>query len=65
VVLGAPAPGSVYDQRLTSAIVGLDVAIRVGAHVAIVPAVRAQGLTIGTELGGYSVRPSIGGRISF
>jgi len=65
VVLGAPAPGSVYEQRLTGAIVGLDVAIRVGAHGAIVPALRAQGLTIGTELGGYSFRPSIGGRVSF
>jgi outer membrane protein with beta-barrel domain len=65
VVLQAPAPGSVYDQRLTSAIVALDVAIRVGAHLAIVPALRAQGLTIGTELGGYSIRPSIGGRVSF
>lgn len=65
VVLHAPAPGSVYDQRLTGAIVGLDVAVRVGAHLAIVPALRAQGLTIGTELGGYSVRPSIGARLSF
>jgi hypothetical protein len=65
VVLGAPAPGSVYDQRLTSAIVGVDVAIRVGAHLAITPALRAQGLTIGTDLGGYSIRPSIGGRLSF
>ena len=65
VVLQAPAPGSVYDQRLTSAIVGLDVSVRVGEHFAIVPALRAQGLTIGTELGGYSVRPSIGGRVSF
>jgi hypothetical protein len=65
VVLGSPAPGSGYDQRLTNAIVGVDVAIRVGAHLAIVPALRAQGLTIGTELGGYSVRPSIGARVSF
>ena len=65
IVLQAPAPGSIYDQRLTSAIVGLDVAVRVTAHLAIVPALRAQGLTIGTELGGYSVRPSIGGRVSF
>jgi len=65
VVLQAPAPGSVYEQRLTGAIVGLDVAIRLGAHLAVVPALRAQGLTIGTDLSGYSVRPSIGARLSF
>jgi len=65
IVLHSPAPGSGYEQRLTSAIVGVDVAIRAGAHLAIVPAFRAQPLTIGTELGGRSVRPSIGARVSF
>jgi hypothetical protein len=65
VVLQSAAPGSVFEERLTGAIVGADVAIRAGAHVAIVPAIRAQGLRIGTELGGHSLRPSIGLRISF
>lgn len=65
IVLNSPAPGSVYDQRLTSAIVAIDVAIRVAPHLAIVPALRAQPLTIGTELGGRSIRPSIGARLSF
>jgi hypothetical protein len=65
VVLHAPAPGSVYEQQLTSAIVGIDVGVRIGTHLAIVPALRAQGLTIGTELSGYSLRPSIGARVSF
>lgn len=65
IVLQSPAPGSIYDQRLTGPVVGIDAAIRAGKHVAIVPAVRAQGLRIGTELGGHSVRPSIGARISF
>ncbi len=63
VVLQSPAPGSVYEQRLTSAIVAVDVAIRVVPHFAIVPALRAQPLTIGTELGGVSVRPSVGVRV--
>jgi hypothetical protein len=65
VVLQAPAPGSVYDQRLTSVIVAVDVAIRVVPHLAVVPALRAQPLTIGTELGGVSVRPSVGVRVFF
>jgi hypothetical protein len=65
VVLQSPAPGSVYEQRLTSAIVAVDVAIRVVPHFAIVPALRAQPLTIGTELSGVSVRPSVGVRVFF
>jgi hypothetical protein len=65
VVLQAPAPGSVYDQRVTSPIIGLDVSIRLGPHLAVVPALRAQGLTIGTDLSGYSIRPTVGARFSF
>jgi hypothetical protein len=65
VVLGSPAPGSVYDQRLTSAILAIDVAVRVLPHLAILPALRAQPLTIGTELAGHSIRPSIGARLTF
>ena len=65
IVLETPAPGSIYEQRLTGPIVGVDVAVRAGSHVAVVPALRAQGLRIGSELGGHSIRPSIGVRISF
>jgi hypothetical protein len=65
IVLQSPAPGSVYEQRLTGPIVGIDLAVRAGPHVAIVPALRAQSLRIGTELGGHSIRPSVGVRVAF
>lgn len=65
IVLQADAPGSVYEQRLTGPIVGADVAVRVAAHMSILGALRAQGLRIGEDLGGHSIRPSIGIRIHF
>jgi hypothetical protein len=65
IVLQTDVPGSVYEQRLTGPVVGADVAVRAAAHVSILGAVRAQGLRIGEDLGGHSVRPSIGVRISF
>lgn len=65
IVLQAAAPGSEYEERLTGPIVGADIAIRAAAHLSAVAALRVQSLRIGDELGGYSVRPSIGVRIAF
>lgn len=65
VVLQEPAPLAVFDERTTGAIVGIDVAVRVAPNVAIVPALRAQGLSLSGDLTGFSIRPSIGARISF
>jgi hypothetical protein len=65
VVLQTPAPTSLFTDRLAGAIVGMDVAIRVAPHVAVVPAIRAQGLGLSGDLGGHSIRPSIGVRISY
>jgi hypothetical protein len=65
VVLNSPAPGSVYDQRVTAAIVGVDAAVAIAPHVSVVPALRVQPLTIGTELSGRSIRPSVGVRLAF
>jgi len=56
---------SVFDERATDAIVGIDVAIRVAPYVAIVPALRAQGLSLSGDLSGFSIRPSIGARVTF
>lgn len=65
VVLQAPAPTSLYTDRLAGAIVGVDAVIRLAPHLAVVPGLRAQGLALGGDLGGHSIRPSIGARVSF
>jgi outer membrane protein with beta-barrel domain len=65
VVLQTPAPTSTFTDRVTGAIVGIDAAIRVAPHIAVVPALRAQGLALSGDLDGHSIRPSIGVRISF
>jgi hypothetical protein len=65
IVLEDPAPLSVLDERRTSALVGIDVAFRVTPNLAIVPALRAQGLSLSGDLSGFSIRPSIGARVSF
>src|SRR5436190_8066103 len=65
IVLNTAASTSVFDQRLTAPIVAFDAAVRVTDHLAVVSAVSVQGLKIGEELGGHSIQPSIGARISF
>jgi hypothetical protein len=65
VVLQTPAPTSIFTDRLAGAIVGIDAAIRVAAHLAVVAGLRAQGLALSGDLGGHSIRPSIGARIFF
>jgi hypothetical protein len=65
IVLTEPAPLAVLDERVTGPMVGIDVAIRVGRAVAIVPSFRAQGLSLSGDLTGFSLRPGISGRVSF
>jgi Outer membrane protein beta-barrel domain len=65
VVLQAPAPTSDYTDRLTGPIVGVDLEVHVAPHLSVVPSFRAQGLPLGGDLGGHSIRPSIGARVSF
>jgi hypothetical protein len=65
VVLEEPEPLAEFEERITGAIVGVDVAIRVAPHLAIVPALRAQGLSLSGDLTGFSIRPSIGARVTF
>jgi hypothetical protein len=59
-----PAP-SVLEERVTNAVVGVDVAILLAPHIALVPALRAQSLTLSGDLSGFSIRPSIGARVTF
>jgi hypothetical protein len=65
IVLQTPAPTSLYTDRLAGPIVGVDVAIRLASHLWLVPALRVQGLALGGDLGGHSIRPNIGARVSF
>lgn len=65
IVLTEPSPPSVFTSRVASTIVGVDAAIDVAPHVAIVPGLRAQALSLGGELEGHSIRPAVNVRISF
>jgi hypothetical protein len=65
IVSGSPQSVSTFTDRVTGAIVGVDVAIRVAPHIAVVPSVRAQGLALSGDLHGHSIRPSIGARLFF
>jgi hypothetical protein len=65
IVLQEPSPLSVLDERVTGPIVGIDAAIRLAPHVALVPGFRAQGLSLSGDLRGFSLRPTINGRLSF
>jgi hypothetical protein len=65
IVLQEPTVPTVVNERVTGAIVGVDVAIHVMPNVAVVPALRAQGLSLSGDLSGFSVRPSLSGRVVF
>jgi hypothetical protein len=65
VVLDEPPDASVLEERVTGAVAGIDVAIHVHPNVAVVPALRAQGLSLVGDLTGFSFRPSIGARVTF
>jgi hypothetical protein len=65
VVLEEPAEPSVFEERLTSTIVGADAAIRLAPNLSVIAAVRAQGLGLSGDLNGFSIRPSIGARVTF
>ena len=64
-IIVQPPATSVFTDRPVGAIVGIDVAIYIARRVAVVPALRAQGLALSGDLASHSIRPSIGGRISF
>lgn len=64
--LGATqATPSVFVDRVAAATVGMDGAVYVTNHFAIVPSIRAHAFKLTGDLAGFSVRPSIGGQWSF
>jgi hypothetical protein len=65
IVVTEPLAPAVFDERVTDAVVGVDVAILLTPNVALVPALRAQGLSLSGDLSGFSIRPSIGARVTF
>jgi hypothetical protein len=65
IVLTEPAAPTIFTDRVGGVVVGVDVAIDIMPHVAVVPSFRAQAVTLTGELAGHSYRPSVGARITF
>jgi outer membrane protein with beta-barrel domain len=63
--IGSAQDSTTFTDRVTGAIVGVDVVVNAAPHLAIVPGLRAQGLGLSGDLDGHSIRPSIGARFSF
>ena len=56
---------STFIDRMGAATVGVDCDIVVSRHFAVVPAIRAYSFRLASNLGGFSVRPSIGAKWLF
>jgi 3-keto-L-gulonate-6-phosphate decarboxylase len=56
---------STFIDRMGAATVGLDCDITASRHFVIVPAIRAHSFRLASNLGGFSVRPSIGAKWIF
>lgn len=67
VVSGTPIqpPESVFIDLVAAATVGGEVNVFIAEHVAITGGVRAHAMRLASELGGFSVRPSFGGKWIF
>jgi hypothetical protein len=65
IVLNESPTPAVFEDRGTDAVVGVDVAILLAPNLTLVPALRAQGLSLSGDLSGFSIRPSIGARVTF
>jgi hypothetical protein len=65
IVLTAPPPATEFTHLAAAPIVGVDVAVAISRHFAVIGAVRAQALEFGSDLRGFSVRPGGGVRLSF
>ncbi|MEP6916427.1 MAG: outer membrane beta-barrel protein [Acidobacteriota bacterium] len=65
LALGTPQEATTFTDRVTGAIVGVDLAVHVAPHVALVPGLRAQGLDLSGDLNGHSIRTTLGARFSF
>jgi hypothetical protein len=56
---------STFIERMGAATVGLDCDILVSPKFAIVPAIRAHTFRLASDLGGFSIRPSVGAKWIF
>jgi len=65
IVLNTPPPATEFTHLAAAPIVGVDVAVAVARHFALVGVVRAQALAFGSELHGFSVRPGVAARVTF
>jgi hypothetical protein len=65
IVLPAPPPATGFTHLAATPIVGVDVAVAISRHLAVVGVVRAQALEGGSDLRGFSVRPGVAARVSF
>jgi hypothetical protein len=58
-------PRSEFVDRIGAATVGAEVDVFVSQRLAVTPALRAHALRLASDLGGFSVRPSIGLKWTF
>lgn len=65
IVLSAPPPATEFTHLAAAPIVGVDVAVAISRHLAVIGVVRAQALDFGNDLRGFSVRPGVAARVSF
>jgi len=65
IILPSPPPAAEFTHLGANPIVGVDVAIAISRHFALVGFARGQALGFGSELHGFSVRPGVAARVSF
>ena len=65
IVLSTPPPPAEFTHLGAMPIVGVDVAVSVASHLAIVGFARAQSLNLAGDVNGFSVRPGVAARIGF
>jgi len=65
IVVTNPPTASVFTDRVAGFVVGIDAAIALTDHVAVVPSFRAQAVALSPDLIGHSYRPAIGARVLF
>lgn len=65
IVLPAPPPATEFTHLAGTPIVGVDVAVAISRHLAVVGVVRAQALESSSDMRGFSVRPGVAARVSF
>jgi len=65
IILTDPIEPAVFTDRTAGPVAGCDLAVRIAPAVAVGGSVRAQGLSLTSDLRGYSVRPAVFARVMF